>query len=169
MVSCATVKPRYITVPAYPNVVFKGIVNQVRVNPTTVQNVVTYDAVVIVHDEQERLKPGMTANVTIDVVHRSKRADGADWPRCSIDLGSTRYRRGLAQIGGRGERRTRASSSPAACGGRARLTRDPVGSSPSNKPVATPVVIGYSDGNNVEIAQGSPEIRRPCHYERNPQ
>jgi HlyD family secretion protein len=42
---------------------------QVRVNPQTVQNVVTYDAVVLVHDEQERLKPGMTANVTIDVVN----------------------------------------------------------------------------------------------------
>jgi len=56
-----------ITVPAYPNTAFNGTVTQVRVNPTTVQNVVTYDAIVAVHDESARLKPGMTADVVIAV------------------------------------------------------------------------------------------------------
>jgi len=56
-----------ITVPAYPNTAFNGTVMQVRVNPTTVQNVVTYDAIVAVHDESARLKPGMTADVVIAV------------------------------------------------------------------------------------------------------
>ncbi len=56
-----------ITVPAYPNTPFNGTVTQVRVNPTTVQNVVTYDAIVAVHDESARLKPGMTADVVIAV------------------------------------------------------------------------------------------------------
>lgn len=59
-----------ITVPAYPNVVFNGTVTQVRVNPTTVQNVVTYDAIVSVHDASARLKPGMTADVVIAVETR---------------------------------------------------------------------------------------------------
>ncbi len=39
-----------LTVTAFPNRPFDGTVSQVRVNPTTVQNVVTYDAVVLVHD-----------------------------------------------------------------------------------------------------------------------
>src|SRR5208337_367199 len=56
-----------ITVTAFPNVVFTGTVLQVRINPTTVQNVVTYDAVVQVHDTSGRLLPGMTAQVTIQV------------------------------------------------------------------------------------------------------
>lgn len=60
-----------ITVPAYPNTPFNGTVTQVRVNPTTVQNVVTYDAIVAVHDESARLKPGMTADVVIAVQTRN--------------------------------------------------------------------------------------------------
>ena len=60
-----------ITVPAYPNVVFNGTVTQVRINPTDVQNVVTYDAIVAVHDASARLKPGMTADVIIAVETRS--------------------------------------------------------------------------------------------------
>ena len=59
-----------ITVPAYPNTIFNGTVTQVRVNPTTVQNVVTYDAIVSVHDASARLKPGMTADVVIAVQTR---------------------------------------------------------------------------------------------------
>lgn len=54
-----------ISVPAFPNVVFQGTVQQVRINPTTVSNVVTYDAIVAVHDDSSRLKPGMTADVVI--------------------------------------------------------------------------------------------------------
>jgi len=60
-----------ITVPAYPNTTFNGTVTQVRVNPTTVQNVVTYDAIVAVHDASARLKPGMTADVIIAVQTRN--------------------------------------------------------------------------------------------------
>lgn len=60
-----------ITVPAYPNVTFNGTVTQVRINPTNVQNVVTYDAIVAVHDDSARLKPGMTADVVIAVQTRN--------------------------------------------------------------------------------------------------
>ena len=60
-----------ITVTAFPNVVFSGTVQQVRINPTTVQNVVTYDAVVQVHDTSGRLLPGMTAQLTIEVGKKS--------------------------------------------------------------------------------------------------
>jgi HlyD family secretion protein len=52
------------TVDAYPTERFKGTVRQVRNAPTTVQNVVTYDAVIDVDNTALKLKPGMTANVT---------------------------------------------------------------------------------------------------------
>ncbi len=53
------------TVDAYPETTFRGKVTQVRINPTIVQNVVTYDVVVSVDNEDLLLKPGMTANVKI--------------------------------------------------------------------------------------------------------
>jgi HlyD family secretion protein len=60
-------KPQMVasfTVDAYPNDKFKGTVRQIRNAPQTVQNVVTYDAVIDVDNTDLRLKPGMTANVT---------------------------------------------------------------------------------------------------------
>ncbi len=55
------------TVDAYPTRTFHGSVTQVRNSPTTVNNVVTYDAVIGVTNADYKLKPGMTANVTIIV------------------------------------------------------------------------------------------------------
>lgn len=58
-------QPVTFTVDAYPNMPFKGTVSVVRNAPITVQNVVTYDVVVHVDNSDLKLKPGMTANVTI--------------------------------------------------------------------------------------------------------
>jgi HlyD family secretion protein len=58
------------TVDAYPNTTFTGQVVQVRNAAITVQNVVTYDAVVEVPNPDLRLKPGMTANVTFLIAER---------------------------------------------------------------------------------------------------
>jgi HlyD family secretion protein len=55
------------TVLAYPNQLFHGVVTQVRVNPTTVNNVVTYTVVTKVDNPQGKLLPGMTATATINV------------------------------------------------------------------------------------------------------
>jgi HlyD family secretion protein len=52
-------------VDAYPDATFKGTVAQVRNAATVVQNVVTYDVVVTVDNKDLRLKPGMTADVSI--------------------------------------------------------------------------------------------------------
>jgi HlyD family secretion protein len=57
----------YFTVDAYPDRRFKGQVKQVRLNPTVQANVVTYNVVVLVDNEDELLMPGMTANVHIVV------------------------------------------------------------------------------------------------------
>jgi HlyD family secretion protein len=57
------------TVLAYPNRTFHGTVEQVRQNPTTVSNVVTYTTPVLVDNRDGALRPGMTANATIEVAH----------------------------------------------------------------------------------------------------
>jgi HlyD family secretion protein len=54
-------------VDAFPKEVFHGVVNQVRMNATTVQNVVTYDTIVDFDNPELKLFPGMTAYVTIPV------------------------------------------------------------------------------------------------------
>ena len=59
------------SVDAYPSLVFKGTVTQVRNAPKIVQNVVTYDVVIDVENPELLLKPGMTASVSI-VVARKK-------------------------------------------------------------------------------------------------
>lgn len=58
------------TVDAYPYRTFHGEVVQVRNSPTTVNNVVTYDAVIGVTNADYKLKPGMTANVSILIAQR---------------------------------------------------------------------------------------------------
>ncbi|MCL5096769.1 MAG: efflux RND transporter periplasmic adaptor subunit, partial [Candidatus Omnitrophica bacterium] len=58
------------TVDAFPQRTFHGKVIQVRNSPITVQNVVTYDTVIGVNNADLKLKPGMTANVSIIVARR---------------------------------------------------------------------------------------------------
>jgi len=58
------------TVDAYPERTFQGRVFEIRNAPQVIQNVVTYDVVIQVDNKELRLKPGMTANVTIVVAHR---------------------------------------------------------------------------------------------------
>ena len=60
---------RHVTfkVDAFPNQVFDGTVSQIRMNATTVQNVVTYNTVIDFANPDMKLLPGMTAYVTIPV------------------------------------------------------------------------------------------------------
>lgn len=53
------------TVDAFPGKRFKGLIAQIRNAPQTLQNVVTYDAVLDVDNDELKLRPGMTASVTI--------------------------------------------------------------------------------------------------------
>src|SRR3954471_18123363 len=61
----------HFRVDAFPTDTFTGSVEQVRLQPTTVQNVVTYQTVIAVPNPQMKLKPGMTANVNIEVSRKS--------------------------------------------------------------------------------------------------
>jgi HlyD family secretion protein len=58
------------TVDAYPDTIFTGKVAVVRNAPITVSNVVTYDVVIQVANPELKLKPGMTANVSITIETR---------------------------------------------------------------------------------------------------
>jgi hypothetical protein len=58
-------------VDAYPQETFRGTVQQVRLQPAVVQNVVTYSTVIAVPNPELKLKPGMTATVTIEVARRT--------------------------------------------------------------------------------------------------
>lgn len=148
-----------ITVPAFPNVVFHGVVQQVRVNPTTVQNVVTYDAVVSLHDDQARLKPGMTANISISVVRRSN--------VLAVPFAALLYHpaqralQGAAQSGGPGTGAnfgalanvpSGSSATPVAGAPGSQVVLWVLGRNNRARPVT--VTIGYSDGTNVEITAG---------------
>jgi HlyD family secretion protein len=55
------------TVDAWPGRTFRGVVRQIRLAPINVQNVITYNVVIEVSNEDLALFPGMTANVTISV------------------------------------------------------------------------------------------------------
>jgi HlyD family secretion protein len=62
--------PTYFTVDSFPGQRFRGKIRDIRNAATTVQNVVTYDAVIDVDNTDLRLRPGMTANVTVIYAER---------------------------------------------------------------------------------------------------
>jgi HlyD family secretion protein len=64
-------KSASFTVDAFPGQEFKGAIQQMRLNPQTVQNVVTYNVVIDVGNPEQKLKPGMTANLTITIDERN--------------------------------------------------------------------------------------------------
>ena len=58
-------------VDAYPTETFEGTVSQIRLQPVVVQNVTTYGTVIDVPNAQLKLKPGMTANVKVEIAKRT--------------------------------------------------------------------------------------------------
>src|SRR6267142_867465 len=59
------------SVDAFPGKDFDGKIEQMRLNPQNVQNVVTYNVVIDVNNPEQKLKPGMTANLTITIDERN--------------------------------------------------------------------------------------------------
>ena len=66
------------TVDAYPGEPFRGSIRDIRNAPQIVQNVVTYDAVIDVANPDLKLKPGMTATVSVVTDRRQRRARRAE-------------------------------------------------------------------------------------------
>ena len=59
------------TVDAFPNRTFRGVVSQIRNSPKTTQNVVVYDTMIDVRNADLKLKPGMTATVSITIANHT--------------------------------------------------------------------------------------------------
>jgi HlyD family secretion protein len=164
------------TVDAYPYQTFHGTVTQVRNAPTTVNNVVTYDCVIGVSNPDYKLKPGMTANVSIIIAQREdalkipnaalrfRPPDNAviqtNVPAPALATASTTNAGGRLAEGGRGRR-----------GGGGNGARRP-GERPlfhivyvqagdaadkDDKILATPIKTGISDGINTEVVDGLKE------------
>ena len=72
------------TVDAYPGERFRGFIEEIRLSPSTSQNVVTYSVIIGVNNQDLKLKPGMTANITVTVDRR----DGV----LSVPNAALRYR-----------------------------------------------------------------------------
>jgi HlyD family secretion protein len=64
-------QPVDFNVDAFPDEIFHGRVTQVRKSPTTTQNVVTYETIITVDNPEQKLFPGMTADVSILVAERT--------------------------------------------------------------------------------------------------
>jgi HlyD family secretion protein len=64
-------KSAKFTVDAFPGEEYQGTIQQMRLNPQNVQNVVTYNVVLDVSNPKQKLKPGMTANLTITIDERN--------------------------------------------------------------------------------------------------
>ncbi len=125
-------QPASFTVLAFPNTTFQGQVSQVREAPITVQNVVTYDAVISVSNPKLLLLPGMTANVRIITEERKE--------VLLVPLQALRFEpQGLPPAG------AAAAAKPE--GSQVWVLRD-------GRPVSVPVTLGLNDGTAVQITGG---------------
>lgn len=133
-------------VDAFPGETFKGSVQQVRYSPTTTQGVVTYSAVVEVDNPDEKLRPGMTATVTI----KTKEAKNA----LRIPNAALRYKP-TPPMGPNGKPVPQPPEPPLAKGsGRVWvLLNDKPGEEKTEQKL---ISIGITDGINTEVVNGIP-------------
>jgi HlyD family secretion protein len=147
------------TVDAFPTRTFPGKVVQVRNAPITVQNVVTYDTVIGVSNPDQKLKPGMTANVSIVAAHRDETLKipnsalrfrmpdqtptAAPSPRRDPAAGPRQPGGGNKPGGNRPERRVERTVYILASG--------------ASKPTPATIKTGISDGVTTEVLEGLKE------------
>ncbi len=128
------------TVDAYPDQTFTGRISQIRLNATVSQNVVTYPVIIEVANPDEKLRPKMTANVTIDVsqVHDVLRIPNA----------ALRFKpEGTTGPGG-------ASGASGAAGGRRRSENTTSGGAAGGSPEGTAAQLGRG-GRGIAGAAGA--------------
>ena len=155
------------TVDAFPGKDFDGKIEQMRLNPQTVQNVVTYNVVIDVDNPEQKLKPGMTTNLTFTIDERTNvlKVPNAALRFTPADSSSPRTGNGNWQ----GRRQANGSGDAAPASGNradgqfARPT-DPVLAgqtrvvwvlSNDGKPDRRRIKIGLSDGISTEVVEGN--------------
>ncbi|WP_083775059.1 efflux RND transporter periplasmic adaptor subunit [Sideroxydans lithotrophicus] len=135
-------------VDAFPNRIFRGEVRQVRLNPTTQQNVVTYDVVVSVDNLDQALMPGMTAYVNIVVAQRN---DALLVPNAAL-----RFRPGDATS--RQDRMRSNDKSASEGAGKNKGEAIPMGTVyllDNSQPKAARISVGITDNRQTEVLGGS--------------
>jgi HlyD family secretion protein len=145
--------PVAFTVDAFPGQRFRGTIEQVRNAAVTVQNVVTYTAIVAVDNAELKLRPGMTATVTIVTARRN---DALAVPNAALRF---KPPGAPAASSGRGAGRPNGSASASGSAwpggsGHGRNGRSPgaaSGVASSNPPSASP------PGSNAPVASGGPK------------
>ena len=139
------------SVDAFPSRTFHGKVVQVRNAPITVQNVVTYDTVIGVNNADLKLKPGMTANVSIVIAHKDD--------VLKISNAALRYRPANAPTP---ERSASGQNRGGTGGGSAgpRATDRTVYVLRGSKAEPVQIKTGISDGTTTEVLQGLAEEDR---------
>ena len=136
------------TVDAFPTRTFHGKVVQVRNAPITVQNVVTYDTVIGVSNPDLKLKPGMTANVSIIIAHKDN--------VLQLKNAALRFRPPEAATSDQ----ARSTSSPSGqrpTGARERKPERTVYILSYGRPKSAQIKTGISDGIVTEVTEGSKE------------
>ena len=146
------------SVDAFPGKNFDGKIEQMRLNPTNVQNVVTYNVVIDVNNPEQKLKPGMTANLTITIDERNNVLKVPNSALRFIPQDATGQKTGDAGAGnsnGQGRRRQQTDN---ANGGDQSST--PQGSEARFAPPTSPVLAGQTRLVWVLGADGKPQSRR---------
>jgi HlyD family secretion protein len=140
--------PASFAVDAYPGKRFQGTIRQIRNAPQTVQNIVTYDAVIDVANPELELKPGMTANVTFVYAEKDQ--------VLRVPSSALRFRPAPDLMTRAGASAAPAASAQRPRGGGRRETSNQrtVWALRNNQPVSVTVTTGVSDGTVAELVQG---------------
>ena len=157
------------TVDAFPGKDFDGKIAEMRLNPVNVQNVVTYNVVINVDNPEQKLKPGMTANLTITIDERNNvlkvpnsalRFTPQDRQRSGNASGAGQGQNGEGQ---RGQRRQRQQGGDNAGGNNFAPASAPVlpGQTrivwimgANGQPERRRITVGLSDGAATEVVDG---------------
>lgn len=149
-------------VDAFPAVEFTGEIKQMRLNPVSAQNVVTYNVVIDVANPEQKLKPGMTANLTITIDERNdviKVPNSAlrFMPQVADGQRSGNSNRAAGQSARRGQSQTDANN---ATGGKGDAGSAQQGGGGNFAPSNAPVLAGQTRRVWVMGADGKPQPRR---------
>ncbi|MBA4396203.1 MAG: efflux RND transporter periplasmic adaptor subunit [Syntrophus sp. (in: bacteria)] len=138
-------QPVQFFVDAYPDITFNGKVAEIRNAPTTVQNVVTYIVVIKVDNPDLKLKPGMTANVSIITATQT----GA----IKIPNAALRFKWTAEKAADRGKTGESAKKTDSAKNAPAIKTQA-IWILENDKPRRIQIIPGISDGNSTEVLSG---------------
>jgi len=152
------------SVDAFPGKDFDGKIQQMRINPQNVQNVVTYNVVIDVNNPEQKLKPGMTANLTITIDERNNvlKVPNAALRFMPQDATGQRSAAGAENGNGQGRRsqQTGAASGSARPSSSAQQGQQGNGGESHFAPATAPVLEGQTRLVWVLGQDGKPQSRR---------